>query len=87
MECHKSINNKTHSLFKYFKPIVTRTTRAGENKIALPKLRTNMGRRVFSFRDPDHWDKLPADIKKIESSTAFKSEYSKRFFRDENHPT
>ncbi len=65
MECHKSINNSSNSLSMYFKLMVTRATRAGENKMELPNLRTNMGRRAFSFRGPDHWDKLPADIKKF----------------------
>ena len=87
MECHKSINNPSNSLSRYFKAMVTRTTKSGENKMALPNLRTNQGRRAFSFRGPDHWDKLPADIKNIESLAVFKTEYVKRFNRDENHPT
>ena len=60
--------------------MVTRATRSGGNKMAIPNLCTNMGRRAFFFRGPDHWYKLPADMKKIESQTVFKSEYLKTFF-------
>ena len=87
MECHKAINEEGHSLARYFNKRIMRTTRAGETRVEVPNRRTNMGRRGISFRGPNHWEKLPSDIKTITSKTSFRSEYLKILFREENHPT
>ena len=87
MECCKSVNDNNYSLASYFKPIATRTTRAGETRMALPSLKTSIGKKAFSYRGPDHWDKLPAIVKSAQSVNTFKSSYLKNLFHNENHPT
>ena len=58
MDCHKSVNDKNSSLARYFIPKVTHVTRAGNPCMEIPNLKTNVGRRAFSYRGPEHWDKL-----------------------------
>ena len=65
---------------------ITRMTKAGESRVEVPNRRTVMGRRGISFRGPNHWEKLPPQLKTITSPTGFKSEYLKLLLWDVNHP-
>ena len=87
MDCHAHINNPKSSLNKYFKKRETRRTRAGESKMELPNLRSNTGRKAFSFRGPQHWLSLPENTRIIESKQLFKKECIKNLMRDVDHPT
>ncbi len=86
MDCHKAVHTN-NSMTRYFNVGAARTTRSGETRILIPNYKTNMGRRAFSFRGPNHWDKLPAQLKCKTTPDSFKSEYKKLFCRYENHPT
>ena len=86
MDCHKAIHTN-NSMTRYFQTRATRTTRAGDKRLVIPNLKTNMGRKAFSYRGPSHWEGLPVHLKNIKSPDVFKSECLKTICRDENHPT
>ncbi len=87
MDCHAHINNANSSLNKCFKTRETRRTRAGGSKMELPNLKSNIGRKAYSYRGPQHWISLPEETRKIESKPLFKKECIKNLMRDINHPT
>ncbi len=90
VECHRNINNEYASLRNFFTPmsnIATRTTRMTEaNNMYIPNTVTQTGRKAFSFRGPNHWNKLNDCHKKIEKLKPFKNQLEKELLRDVNHP-
>ncbi len=86
LDCFTHINNPNSSLNKYFKFWPGRVTKTGETRLELPNLKTNFGRRAFSYRVPNHWMKLLEEIKNLTSRPMFKTACI-RNMRDENHPT
>ena len=88
VECHKNVNNEFAALHSFFVPqstIAVRSTRGTEaNQMSIPKLVTQTGRKAFSFRGPDHWNRLNASLRKIDKLNPFKNELLKEFMRDVN---
>ena len=89
MECFKQINVPNNSLSNMFtKKETGRNTRTSNtNMMIVPKVRTNMGRNAFSFKGPDHWNRLSTNTRTITDKTEFRTSISKVNNRDVDHPT
>ena len=90
VECHKNIHNEFAALKTFFIPITAvsvRNMRGTEaNKMSVPNIVTQTGRKAFSYRGPQHWNKLEVRITKLETLNPFKSALLKDILRDVNHP-
>ena len=90
MECFNNVNNKEAGLNSFFKPTAEthiRTTRQTECKtMNVPNIRTNTGRKSFSYRGPNFWNNITSDIRIIENKNDFKREVTRITCLDENHP-
>ena len=90
MECFSGVHNTESGLHYMFKPQdetcarATRSTRT--NLVEVVNIRAVTGRRAFSFRGPNFWNKLEADSRTITDKPAFKTHISKVVCRDVNHP-
>ncbi len=85
-ECFKHIHNEASSLHSLFEPNVGRPTRSSGSTYKIPNLKTDTGRRAFSYRGPHHWNGLPNEAKNSENLNAFKTNYLNLILRDVNHP-
>ncbi len=90
MECHNNIFNEEAGLHSFFEKIDStrrRTTRMeNTNCMKTANIRSVVGRKAFSFRGPDFWNKLELDLRLITSKNGFKQHISKVVCRDVNHP-
>ena len=90
VECHKNIYNEHAALKGFFIPlseVAIRTTRMTEaNNMSIPNIVTQTGRKAFSFRGPNHWNKLDDSLKKVDKLKQFKNQLQKEILRDVNHP-
>ncbi len=90
MECFNNINNKEAGLNSFFVPLANthvRTTRQTEGKIMnVPNIRTNTGRKSFTYRGPNFWNNLITEVRTIENKNNFKREVTRLTCLDENHP-
>ena len=90
VECHKNIHNEFAALKMFFTPIAAtnvRSTRGTEaNKMCVPNLVTQTGRKAFSYRGPNHWNKLDSKLTKLMTLNPFKNALLKDVLRDVNHP-
>ncbi len=90
MECFTALHNDESGLHYMFKPVdaqcerETRSTRT--NRVEISNVRTVTGRKAFSFRGPNFWNKLESDARTISDKPAFKTHISKVVCRDVNHP-
>ncbi len=87
LDHHKHVNLQESSLNYMFKPKYNRGTRSGKKIVEVPKCRMATGGKAYSFRGPDHWNKLDSTHREIEKLDHFKSEIIKNMLRDVNHPT
>ena len=86
LECHKHVYQTESSLSSFFtKKSVRRQTRHS-NTMLVDKTRTDFGRRAFSIRGPDYWNKLLDNVTQIENFNKFKSEIMRTFALYVNHP-
>ena len=44
----------------------------GKNNLILPKVRTELYRKSFTFRASQDWNKLPKDVKDLDDPSEFK---------------
>ena len=90
VECHKNVHNQFAALHSFFTPLSTiavRTMRGTEAKqMSIPKKVTQTGRKAFSYRGPDHWNKLDVCLRNLDKVNPFKNQLLKEFMRDVNHP-
>ena len=88
MDCYTHVSNQDSSLNHMFvEPIAVRQTqRSNEENIIVPDIRTNLGRKAYSYRRPVFWNGIENDLKLIQSKNSFKTEYIKFLLRDVNHP-
>ncbi len=81
VECHKNIYNSTSGLHHFFIKCgerAVRTTRGTASELmVVPDIRSELGRRAFSYRGPNHWNKISAETRKINSLPSFKTHLSK----------
>ena len=88
-EGFKQINIPDSSLANMFKPKEAgRITRSSNTKtMDVPNVRTNIGRRAFSYKGPNHWNSLPNDTRSIVDKNEFRRTISKLNNHDVDHPT
>ncbi len=90
LECLNSATNPKSGLHKFFTPIsVTniRTTRQTEQKVMnVPYIRSNAGRKAFSYRGPCNWNRIDASVHVIDNKNNFEREITRLTCLDENHP-
>ncbi len=64
-----------------------RVTRRGEKqKVNVPDVKSELGRKAFSYRGPVFWNDISDDMKQKENRNIFKSAYLKYILRDVSHP-
>ena len=88
MECYKQATIEHSSLHHMFvKPARSRVTRRGDsNKVSVPQVDSEVGRKAFSYRGPIVWNDLDNDLKAEENRNTFKNAYLQKLLRDINHP-
>ena len=52
----------------------------------LPNLRTDFGRRAYSYRGPNTWNQYRNDLRNLTDKNKFKKEVLKEIVGDENDP-
>ena len=75
LEVFKCLNGLARKAFQdYFKRVShTKCTRANNINIALPKIKTESGRKTFAYQGAILFNKLPSDLKTEQSLLRFKS--------------
>ena len=67
--------------------VSVRPTRHGQTKVVnVPDLRSNYGRKAYSYRGPLFWNGLSETARKVDQKNEFKNTVSKLLMLDENHP-
>ena len=71
----KTLNDQSPEYLKdLFKPFSTGySLRNSDNKLALPKPRTDFLKRSFSYSGAHLWNSLPSDVRAIRSYTNFRN--------------
>ena len=97
VECHKSVhNNGNYSMSHFFVPLANvraRQTRASRaNRMHVPRVKTNSGKKAFRVRGPVFWNALDENLVAIDTCKAFKREISTTISRanvwgNQNFPT
>ena len=87
VECYKQATIEESSLHSMFvKPVRSRATRRGDsNKVTVPKVDSDTGRKAFSYRGPFFWNELENDLKCQENKNIFKNAYLRKLLQDVNH--
>ena len=77
------------TLSKFFvKNEQARITRLScRNNLLLPDIRTDIGCEAFSYSDPNFWNCLPVELKRIEKLVTFRYVLEKYSHIFDNHPT
>ena len=91
-ECHKNVYPAGPApLKKMFIPLenhaVRRTRWSVGNNLVVPRVKTNQGRKAFSYVGPVMWNSLDASTMSIELVEPFKRELKKLFCMFDDHPT
>ena len=67
---------------KYFVPVIEVTGRRARGAIGksmtVSRLRSDTGRKAFSFRGPNSWNNLPLNLRCIDKFTEFKKAVSEQ---------
>ena len=81
VSAYKSFNNICPSYMSdIFVPLnVVRTTRNSANNFKIPFKRTNTGQNALSYLGPKLWNKLPTEIKALQSTNGFKHKMKTAF--------
>ncbi len=92
VECHKNVFPEGPApLKKMFIPIVNhavqRTRRCMGNNVVVPRVKTNQGRKAFSYVGPVTWNGLEGNLKLVDKMEPFKRELKKLFSMFDDHPT
>ena len=67
------------SLLTFYQP--SRSLRSADRQLlALPNLKTEFGRKAFSYASPFIWNEIPVAIRQLESPNAFKSHLKTFYF-------
>ncbi len=67
------------SLLTFYQP--SRTLRSADRQLlALPYLKTEFGRKAFSYAGPVIWNEIPIEIRQLQSINAFKSHLKTFYF-------
>ena len=59
-----------------------RNTRNSAHNFKMPLRRTNTGQNTLSYLGPKLWNKLPTDMKLLQSTNAFKHKMKEAFFEN-----
>ena len=62
------------------------TRRSNELNVRVPRVKSELGRKAYSYRGPICWNAVNSEIKQSESKDAFKSAYTRYLLRGVNHP-
>ncbi len=78
VECSKSVHFKdSYCMCEFLVPtaqVMPRTIRSGQQYVmSIPRYRTNMGQKAYSYRSLFFWNSLHSDLCAIEDVVAFKS--------------
>ena len=86
LECPKYVYQAESSLTSFFKKKNTGRQTRHSNSMLVDKTRTDFGRRAFSIRGPDYWNKLLENITQINNFNKFKSSVMRTFATLVDHP-
>ncbi len=91
-ECHKNVHSNKHTpLRRFFKLNVSnpkrRTRCVCKYDVQVPRVKTTLGQKAFSYIEPVTWNKLKADLKEIVKLDKFKLELKRSSYVLDNHPT
>ena len=87
----KNIYNQNSGLNSFFEKTSLRQARVRKGTetelIVVPDIQSDLGKCAFSYRGPNHWNKLARIITMIKSKTTFKISISKINNCDVDQPT
>ena len=63
-----------------------RTSNTDASSMHIPYIRSVVGRKSFSYREPVNWNQIETEIRDSKSINMFKSHLTKELCRDFNHP-
>ncbi len=88
VDCYKHVTNPLSSLSYMFRNFenIRMTRRSNELNVKVPNIRSEIGRKAYSYRGPVCWNAIESDIKKSENKNVFKSAYTKYLLRGVDHP-
>ena len=77
-DCHKAVHQSdAYCMSKFMIPVgqvMPRTTRSGQQQVVrVPRRRTNLGQRGYSYRGRFFWNSIPSDIRSEQNLLHFKS--------------
>ena len=83
----KTLNDQSPKYLKgIFKPFSTDNgLRNSDNKLALPKPRTDFLKRSFCYSGAYLWNRLPSDVRAIRSYTNFSNEIDRQLSSSYSH--
>ena len=73
---HNKLQQSFQSMFLLVKERYNRVTRqTTDNKLSLPVVQTNYGKRFITFFGVKTWSDIPKDIRSLDSTRAFITKY------------